>query len=140
MRVPTIWVCALCALFLAIGCVSAEADMAVGRLGAGPSAPGRRSILPEAWAAPAKAPPIDGVLDDAAWKQAQPLLMRPVIGRGRVGAETRVRLLHDRTNLYIGIELDEPEIDKIKRNVSARDGRAYSDDSVEIWLQPRRRV
>ena len=141
MRVIPIVCGMLCALFVAVGCCTVHAEMAVVRLGAGPVPPGTASVLPQGWAARTRTPPaIDGKLDDPAWQAAQVLVMRPVLGRGRVKVKTRVRLLHDRTDLYIGIELDEPFIDKIRRNVGTRDGRAYSDDSVEIWLQPRRQV
>jgi len=77
----------LCVALAVGGCASAGADMATIRLGAGPVPPGSASVLPQAWAAPAQAPPtIDGVLDDAVWLQAQKLPMQPVIGRGRVKA------------------------------------------------------
>ena len=77
----------LCVALAVGGCASAGADMATIRLGARPVPPGSASVLPQGWAAPVKAPPtIDGVLDDAVWRQAQRLSMRPVIGRGRVRA------------------------------------------------------
>jgi hypothetical protein len=126
---------------LLAGCAPLEAQMAAVRLGAGPVPPGSASVLPQGWAAPVKtAPAIDGKLDEAAWKQARPLKMRPVLGHGQVGAQTRVLLLHDREHVYIGVRLYEPKIDELRRAQKGRDGRAYADDSVELWLQPKRRV
>jgi len=141
MRSRRVWAFALLGVMAAVGCGPAAAQMAVVRLGAGPVAPGSASVLPQGWAAPTKTPPtIDGKLDDAVWQQALPLGTRNVLGRGSIKAQTRILFLYDKDRLYVGIDMDEPEIGKIKRNVSARDGRAYSDDCVEVWFQVRRRV
>ena len=55
-----------------------------------------------------QAPSIDGRLDDAAWGEAQsvsPFYQKEPLEGEVVTDPTRVRILYDETNLYIGVEL-----------------------------------
>ena len=69
-------------------------------------------------------PVIDGKLDDAAW-QAVPVYdgfrsYTPDFG-GPVAFPTYVRITYDESNLYIGFDCRDPEPEKIKATITARD-------------------
>ncbi|OGV74260.1 MAG: hypothetical protein A3K19_14080 [Lentisphaerae bacterium RIFOXYB12_FULL_65_16] len=93
------------------------------------------------------APVIDGRLDDACWAGA--IEMAPFVllqGAGFPREQTRTYVLHDGTNLYVGIECDEALLDErlqrtheIKSSAKTRDGDVWADDSVELFIQPDRR-
>jgi len=141
MRARAALLVASCAATLAICGAFAQADMATVRLGTPPTGPvGARRIPPPptGYVVEGKtAPVVDGVLDDAAWKQVRPLSLGTMRGRGRPGAAAQVLLLHHKGQLYIGFRLDEPRVDKMRRTVKEFDGPAYQDDSVEVFLAPR---
>lgn len=75
----------------------------------------------------AKAPVIDGNLDDACWQKSEEI--RDFLGRPRgagkdVSVEylgTSVRILHDKDNLYVGFDCPEPLMDKISAELLPKD-------------------
>lgn len=69
---------------------------------------------------------IDGKLDEAEWKKATPVWLYPNRGLSKVEVHTRVKMLFDKDNYYVGIECDEPFTDKIL--CSKR-----KNDDVEVW-------
>jgi hypothetical protein len=85
----------------------------------------------------APAPAIDGQLDDAAWAAVEwqggqfTELNRP---DRVVDVQTRFKILHDAENLYIAVKLDEPKMASLRCLETERDGRVYTDDCVEIFL------
>jgi cellulose/xylan binding protein with CBM9 domain len=124
-----------------LGCQAVEAEVTTVRLGRaaarGPSA--RRPVAPIPTGYVVEAPgevKIDGVLDDAAWAKAQLLTVGTMTGRGRPSAAAEVRVLHKDRQIIIGMRMTEPKINKLVRKVTQRDGPAYADDSVEIFLLP----
>lgn len=68
---------------------------------------------------------IDGKLDEAAWKNAETVWLLPEKGKP-AEVHTRVRLLADQDNFYVGIECDEPHTGKM---VNAERGK----DDIEMW-------
>jgi len=76
-------------------------------------------------------PKIDGFLEDEAWQQAK---ATEFLNQEQI--RTEFRFLHDEHNLYLGIVCHEPAIKDIRANVTKRDSNVYSDDSVEIFLNP----
>jgi len=84
-----------------------------------------------------QAPSIDGRLDDAAWEEAQSVLQfyqqEPLEGEA-VSEPTRVRILYDETNLYIGVELLDSDPAQIRASELRRDNSLESDDSFAVLL------
>jgi len=82
---------------------------------------------------------IDGLLDEPAWagaawngdfQDARP-------GRqGPAAVQTRFAVLHDDDALLVGIVCDEPQPDRIVAQARAHDGLVWSDDCVEVFLDP----
>jgi hypothetical protein len=82
-------------------------------------------------------PKIDGVLDDAAWKNppfqlGDWLTYNPVYGK-QMAQRTRVWVAYDKTGLYFAFHCMDPEPDKIKTSISRRDN-TYNDDWVGLSL------
>ncbi len=82
------------------------------------------------------APKIDGKLTDACWNQAQWLNDFKVMNKPEVKAspQTRFKIVHDNSFLYIAAVLDEPAINQLKATVKKRDGKVFHDDSLEIFI------
>jgi len=81
---------------------------------------------------------IDGRLDEAVWADAQADELGE-IGMGEASVQTRVRLLYDRENLYLGFECEEPFAERLASGwwkSHGRDGRIYSQDCLEILVDP----
>ena len=82
-------------------------------------------------------PKIDGQLDDACWKTAPPMtdftLMytepRPV------KKQTVAGIVYDDQNVYMGIRLIDPDVERIKATTTARDASIWRDDCVEIYFE-----
>jgi len=86
----------------------------------------------------ARAPKLDGTLDDACWQAApvtEPFLS---IGTHTAAAkQTRVRVAYDRTALYLGLEADEPDMQTVRAPSRPRDAdETWKDDGFEIFLTP----
>ena len=79
---------------------------------------------------------IDGKLDDAAW-QAAPWSEEFVDIEGdrkpRPRFRTRVKMLWDDDNLYIGAELEEPHV---SATLTAHDSVIFRDNDFEVFLDP----
>ncbi len=81
---------------------------------------------------------IDGRMDEAAWATAEADELGE-IGMGGATVQTRVRLLYDERNFYIGFECDEPFAERLASGwwkSHGRDGRIYSQDCLEILVDP----
>lgn len=85
------------------------------------------------------APKIDGVLDDPCWTET-PAQNRFFVLNKRffARARTEVKLVHNRKSLYIGIRAFSDNLRLIRTKATKRDGRVWTDDSVEVFLQPLR--
>ncbi|MBD3331310.1 hypothetical protein GF356_00550 [candidate division GN15 bacterium] len=83
----------------------------------------------------AKAPEIDGDLDDACWS-------RPVEsffdseGQPAATDTTRFYFAHDDTHLYLAAWCYEPMMDQLKARTQERDGGVYADDCVGYFFYP----
>ena len=84
-----------------------------------------------------KAPTIDGVMDDTVWENAvfaSGFLQREPED-GRPGTEeTRVAVIYDDMNLYIGIRCLDKESSKIVVNEMRNDAELENDDNVRIII------
>lgn len=82
-------------------------------------------------------PKIDGVLNDAVWKQ-EPLALgewvsyNPLRG-GRAEVRTDVRIAYDDRNIYFAFHCFDSEPDKIRTTISRRDT-AFNDDWIAMSL------
>jgi hypothetical protein len=86
------------------------------------------------------APVIDGKLDDTCWSylpSAGPFVDK---NSKMVSPQTTLRFGYDKKNLYIAARLEEPEMDKVKANVTERDGGVWKDDDLEIFLGTKGKV
>ena len=83
------------------------------------------------------APRLDGVLDDAAWRNAHVIAdfrqKEPVAG-DPASEPTRVRVIYDATHLYIGAELDDREPALVRATELRRDNTLENDDSFAVLL------
>ena len=79
---------------------------------------------------------VDGRLDEAAWKLAEPITKftqsDPRNGQSPTES-TEIRMMFDQDNLYIGAELFDSNPDGILGNQMVRDGFLSSDDRF-IWV------
>ena len=79
---------------------------------------------------------IDGKLDDAAWQQAPwSEAFVDIEGSGKAAPRfaTRVKMLWDDTNLYIGAELTEPDV---WGTLTLHDSVIFHDNDFEVFLNP----
>ncbi len=86
----------------------------------------------------ASAPPeIDGVLDDACWESGG-VMDRFIAIRGEsfAAAQTTARLVHDAEALYLGVRCDEPLMGQVQADAAPGSGRVWTDDCVELFLDP----
>lgn len=79
----------------------------------------------------AKAPSIDGALDDAAWKNARPVVLRGSFDGRPAQLRTEARLVYDDANLYVAFDVEDPDIWGTLRN---RDDSIYEEEVVEVFL------
>ena len=80
---------------------------------------------------------LDGVLDEAAWAQAQSIgdILQREPKEGVAASErTEVKLLLDDDNLYVGVVCYDSAPQQIVGTQMARDANLESDDSIEILL------
>jgi formylglycine-generating enzyme required for sulfatase activity len=86
-------------------------------------------------AKPAQAPRIDGLLDDAAWKQAREIPFRFTNGRAATPeAPTVARLLCDGEKLFVAFACAEPDIERLRTVGQRRDERVQDGDAVGLLL------
>lgn len=88
----------------------------------------------------AQTPPVlDGVLDDACWRQACAVDRFVLLGKGEPAPDqpaTRALLAFDDDALYLAFDCEEPLADRIKATATEPDGKTWMDDGVEIFLNP----
>jgi hypothetical protein len=93
---------------------------------------------PQAQALKITTPPrIDGRLDDASWKGAAEIsaFKQREPDEGADASEpTRVRILYDQANLYIGAELADGDATAIRASEQRRDNTLESDDTFAVLL------
>lgn len=80
---------------------------------------------------------LDGVLDEAAWRSAPKIgeLIQRQPNQGAAPTErTEVTLLHDESNLYIGVTAYDSEPLRVIGTQMVRDGSLNADDRIEILL------
>ena len=81
---------------------------------------------------------LDGRLDEAVWRktpQTEPFLLMG--SRTAVAPrQTRARALLGRGVIYLGFEVDEPQVDLLTRTVRPHDGAIWREDAIEVMLQP----
>lgn len=81
---------------------------------------------------------VDGDLSEPTWAEGPwyshfSLLDRPDV---QAEAQTRFKVRFDDGYLYLGVQMDEPSIGELKANVTERDGKVFSDDCVEVMVDP----
>lgn len=88
-------------------------------------------------------PVIDGSLDDACWEGVPAITGMVLRGvrsmpevRTRATYQTRTTLLYDDEALYIGMRLDEPNPEGLRKSCVKYDGQIWWDDSVEVYIGP----
>jgi hypothetical protein len=79
----------------------------------------------------AKAPVIDGELDDAAWKAATPVVLRGSFDGREPSQRTEARLTYDDANLYVAFDVEDPDV---WGTLHERDASIYEQEVVEIFL------
>ncbi len=78
---------------------------------------------------------IDGILDEADWKNADVVTRFKTLGNGRPAKyQTAVRITYDADNLYLGFECLEPAPGKLKTTVPAQGGPVWEDNDLEVFL------
>ncbi|MFO8079236.1 MAG: DUF4838 domain-containing protein [Armatimonadota bacterium] len=83
-------------------------------------------------------PTIDGALSEDLWDDAD-VLTDFITWGGSSEADytTRARVAHDGQNLYVALECEQ-DTSELVTNAAPRDGSAWKDDSVEIFINPER--
>ncbi|QRN94312.1 carbohydrate-binding family 9-like protein [Archangium violaceum] len=98
----------------------------------GPQLGGAAPLLPEySVRRAAKAPAIDGVLDDAVWKDATPVVLRGSFDGRPASLRTEARLAYDDQHLYVAFDVEDPDVWGTLRK---RDEPIYEQEVVEIFL------
>ena len=81
---------------------------------------------------------IDGALDEEDWRKA-PLVTGFMTTTEKTAPteETRVKILYDKDNWYVGIEaMTEHAWSPLKAEIKSHDGELWNDDAVEIFIMP----
>ncbi|NMO22424.1 carbohydrate-binding family 9-like protein [Pyxidicoccus fallax] len=98
----------------------------------GPTLGGGAPELPEYTVTRAsKAPVLDGVLDDAAWKAASPVVLRGSFDGRPARLRTEARLVYDDAALYVAFDIEDPDI---WGTLKQRDDPIYEQEVVEVFL------
>jgi len=118
--------CLIVALPLAVGRAEIE-PAALDTLFGAPSA-----IVPTI----ARAPRVDGNLDDDSWKEAERQLLVLNSGAGKPSQLTWFKAASDAEALYVAVSCGEERMDRLRASVRKTDGPLWSDDSVELLIDP----
>ncbi len=78
-----------------------------------------------------RAPVIDGELNDAAWKDAAPVVLRGSFDGRQPSLRTEARLTYDDQSLYVAFDAEDPDVWGTLRK---RDEPIYEQEVVEIFL------
>ena len=98
----------------------------------GPQLGGGLPELPEYTARrAAKAPVIDGELNDAVWKAATPVVLRGSFDGRAPSLRTEARLAYDDQHLYVAFDVEDPDLWGTLRK---RDEPIYEQEVVEVFL------
>ena len=84
-----------------------------------------------------EAPKLDGVLDDAAWQQAQPAaeyVQRTPNPGSPSTLRTEARILYDEGALYVGVRMFDPHPDSIVAPIGRRDLAGISSDWAHVMV------
>ncbi len=83
-----------------------------------------------------EAPRIDGELSDLAWDRAAVATDFKLIGtREAAVTQTQVRLTYDKTALYLGARMAEPQTSELHKSATLRDDpKLFDDDTIEVFL------
>ena len=97
---------------------SKRSSAAIGRLGQGVSAP-----------------ELDGVLNDAAWKESQPMTFVSILSNPDLSpsAKTWAQATYDDSFLYVAYRCEEPHVESLKSR-GQRDGDVWAGDGVELLI------
>jgi hypothetical protein len=77
----------------------------------------------------------DGLLNESPWSDA--VAMSGFIrGADMAKVQTRVLATYDKTNLYVAVVCEEPNTDQLVTKTTERDGEVWTDDCVEIYVDP----
>ena len=85
---------------------------------------------------------LDGALDEPAWAAApwqSNFVSASAAAEGApkpVAVQTRFKVLYDDNALYVGVQCDEPNIDKLKATYKEHDQDVYQDDCIELFMDP----
>jgi hypothetical protein len=81
---------------------------------------------------------LDGALSEADWQVGEWNSGFTVLDRPDTPATPRTdfKVLYDDANVYFGIRLAEPDVGDLRASVAERDGKVYSDDCVEVMIDP----
>lgn len=82
-----------------------------------------------------RAPELDGLLADPAWRQAAPFELKTANG-GIPRQKTDGFIGYDDKHLYIGMRCFDSQMDRLAAAAAARDDHVWRDDCVEIFLGP----
>ena len=88
----------------------------------------------------AETPPrIDGKLDDACWKAAEPITQFTVLGTTRASDfKTFGYLACDGSHVYVAMNCLDPDPKNIKADVKTHGEEVFADDRVEVMIDPGR--
>lgn len=81
-------------------------------------------------------PALDGAVGDPAWAHAAEATGFVLADGAKAQVQTTVRFCADRQALYVAFVCDEPEADTLVVEVTGHDGTVWSDDCVELLLDP----
>jgi hypothetical protein len=76
-------------------------------------------------------PTVDGALDDAAWRDATPVVLRGSFDGQPASLRTEARLVYDDTSLYVSFSVEDPDLWGTLRK---RDDPIYEQEVVEVFL------
>lgn len=79
----------------------------------------------------ARAPVIDGKLDDAAWGQVKEQTLTRSFDGGPVTRKTTFRIVYDDVNLYVAFRAEDPDV---WGSLTKKDDPIYNEDVVEVFL------
>ena len=79
---------------------------------------------------------VDGSLDERAWDCAAKVGLSHTNEGKPVRVQTTALVTYDESNFYVAFECREPDIAKIRADVTKRDGPTFYDDSVELFVDP----
>ncbi|MBO5924489.1 MAG: hypothetical protein J6Q81_08240, partial [Lentisphaeria bacterium] len=84
----------------------------------------------------AAAPVIDGKLEDKEWSSALKFNKFVYNNTKNAAPACEAMLLHDSKGVYVGFHVPFEPNKKLRAKVTKRDGRVFTDDSVEIMIAP----